>query len=202
MSNFNDLSETVLDAPIEDKDWCIRILKKGEQAEGDGWEFLRMAKFVLLKLKDREWAKKLYQKAISVATFSRELNSIAISIKDDYGSTATALKVMERAIARAEDVCDFISCAENYGSEFKDKDKARETYQKAIEKAQSASDYCDIAKSVIDVDYLGDKEWAQELLDHAEQMINNGECDEDDEEWLRENLRETREAISNDAFES
>ena len=58
---------------------------------------------------------------------------------------------------------DLLQCAQTLGWKFEDKAKARSIYEQAVEKADDVDEYQEIAESMTDEDYLGDKDWAQSL---------------------------------------
>jgi len=54
-----------------------------------------------------------------------------------------------------------------------DKEWAKTIYEKASETCESSSDFCDLAISIGEAEYLGDKVWARQLFEKSEQLAGD-----------------------------
>ena len=116
--------------------------------------------------KDKEWAKKLYEKVETKAADHHEFMALADSIHKNLGDKEWTKKVYKKAEDKAEDYDDsfnlififFCSLGDSIHDNLGDKEWAAELYKKAEDKAEHSNALKSVAKSIRD--NLGDKKWA------------------------------------------
>lgn len=182
---------------LNDKEWGKELYQQAEAEINDAFGLARLALSIADadSLGDETWAKEIYKKAASAASNCNELVFVAKSSLDIAGQKVWALSLMEKATATATDSDEFQLCGKTFGECFDDKVKAREVFERAVDLASDPQTLMSAAEAILYPDYLGDSNWASELLNKVEEMINNGESDPDDEDWLREQLQDNRSAL-------
>ena len=187
-----------------DDDGSEDELKEREKEAEDSYDFHKLAEDVL-ESGNKEWAKKLYQKAIDCATDFRDMLSVVDSVADEDGlnDKGLAKKYYQQASDRADESVEFRVLGESILENLGDKEWAKEIFQKALDTkafdaSEEFSDHYDLGVAVANSDGFNDKAWAREIfqkaLDKAEDFDDHHSlgvavADEDclnDKKWARE----------------
>ena len=154
----------------------IKEFKEQEKEAEDLYDYYSLAAEIV-EAGDKDWARKLVQKAEDLAENSDDYNSIAESVADEdsLGDKKYAKELYQKAEDLAEEQYDYESIAASVAHEntLGDKDWARNLFQKAEDLAEDLNDYSSLAGSVADEDCLGDKKYARELYQKAEDLAED-----------------------------
>lgn len=177
-ATMNDLLDRITSSDI---DHDTDALKEQEKEAESSMDFRYLAEDIV-ETGDKEWAKRVYEKAVQKAEDESDYRNAAESIANsDYlGDKDWAREVYQQALAKADsfsslkDLADSVASATYLG----DNDWARELYKNALDLAKYSGDYSGLAMSIARDDGLGDKDWARVVLEKA---INEAE---DIDEWV------------------
>tara|TARA_B100000315_G_scaffold88782_1_gene81561 strand:- start:677 stop:2443 length:1767 start_codon:yes stop_codon:yes gene_type:complete len=115
---------------------------------------------------NKEWAKKVYRKAMGQAQDSLDFNWLAYSVSEVLGDKGWARKIYKQAEDKAENGLDFNWLGYSISETLGDKDWAKKLYKKAEGQTENVRELCDLADSISET--LDDKDWAGEIYKQAE----------------------------------
>ncbi len=148
----------------------VKAFKAQEKEAEHCWDYSSLADS-LAEAGDKEWARKIYEKAVKTADDSQDLAAIGSSVlKEEHLSDMDwARDLYSQAVTKAENVWDITGVVDDIvdTNGLGDKSLAREFLAKAVDKAEDAADLVTVAQSVGREDCLGDKQWAKEICEKA-----------------------------------
>ena len=206
-NELTSLAGSVMDEDyLNDKDWAIDLFKKAIDKALDADEMRCIAVDIADEwngLNDKKWSKDIFTKSIELAHSFDEFKSIGDSIISDSAQNDKewGRKVYETAKGKAQTAYDYLDLARAYADEDKlnDNKTAKELLEIAIERSDEGNDqFCDIANTIAENRYLGNKDWARDVYQMALDIVSDtwNYCtiadsisNEDylnDKEWARE----------------
>ena len=146
------------------------LIKKFECAEAQAQDAcdLKQVGDQLADAGDKEWARKVYQKAEDKAEDCLDLNWLAYSVSETLGDKDWAQKLYSNAEDKAESSLDLNWLAFSVTETLGDKDWAKKLYKQAENNPQNIRELCDLADSISDT--FGDKEWQTRIYKKAESI--------------------------------
>ncbi len=138
----------------------IKEFKAAEKEAEDSSDFRGIADDIA-EAGDKEWAKKVYEKAEKKAEDFTQLNDIAYGIVENLTNKEWAKKVYEKAEKKAQDSGEFCDLAEFIQDNLGDNDWAIKLYKKAEKKAEDCTEMVSLADTIFEK--LNDKEWAKKI---------------------------------------
>tara|TARA_Y100001960_G_scaffold288769_1_gene328119 strand:+ start:307 stop:1659 length:1353 start_codon:yes stop_codon:yes gene_type:complete len=163
----------------------IKEFKAGEKEAKDSDDFRGIAEYIA-DTGNKDWAKKVYEKAEKKAKDCYDFYNLASSIHEGLCDEEWTKKNYEKAEKKAEDFSEFIGIANGIAENLANKDWAKKIYLKAEIKAEDIGDFFQLAESLCEK--LGDKEWAKKVYKKAEEKAKTFNDYENLVESIRNNL--------------
>ena len=121
-------------------------------------------------LGDKEWAKKIYMQLEEKAESAQHFITLADSIHKNLGDKEWLNKLYKKVEAKAKEFADLIDLADGIHQNLGDKERAIEFYK--IADSKPGADCDDLISHACYIrDELGDEEWADRILEQAEDKV-------------------------------
>ena len=164
-SELDTLAECILEN-LGDKEWATKLYMKIEETGISSY----LAGSIHKNLGDKEWAKKIYMQLEEKAESVQHFITLADSIHENFGDKEWVNKLYKKVETKAEDHGEFISLADGIHQNLGDKERAIEFYKIADSKPGADCDDL-ISHAGYIRDELGDEEWADRILEQAEDKV-------------------------------
>jgi hypothetical protein len=176
----------------------IKDFKEQEKETEDSWSYASLANEII-EAGDKDWARKLYQKAEDLAEDSTDYIYIIESVSDEktLGDKDWAVELSKKSESLAEDIYEHSNLAGSIYDCLEDKDWARDLFKKAEDiGSDDMHGFMSLAEKISWK--LEDKDWARKLYEKAEDLAEDPSdysglagsvADEDyldDKKWARE----------------